>query len=147
MQRIFLSSVQREFADERAGIRDFIHGDALLRRFFEMADGFVVRVFRPERLQSSKPMASGSGTKLALSRHQVLILRKCLQASPLTDLLGITERSDRTKFRNQVLKPMLTSGLVKMTLPGKPTSSNQKYLTTELGEQALAQWSEPGARE
>jgi ATP-dependent DNA helicase RecG len=114
---------------------------------FEMADGFVVRVFRPDRLQSSKPMVSASGTKLALSWHQVLILRKCLQESPLTELLEIAGRSDRTKFRNQVLKPMLTSGLIKMTLPDKPTSSNQKYLTTELGEQALTQWSESGDRE
>jgi len=34
--RIFVSSVQREFADERRALRDFIEGDALLRRFFEV---------------------------------------------------------------------------------------------------------------
>ena len=33
--RIFISSVQKEFARERAALRDYLRGDALLRRFFE----------------------------------------------------------------------------------------------------------------
>ena len=33
--RIFVSSVQREFADERAALRDYLRGDPLMRRFFE----------------------------------------------------------------------------------------------------------------
>ena len=32
--RIFISSVQREFAQERATLRDYLHGDPLMRRFF-----------------------------------------------------------------------------------------------------------------
>ena len=34
--RIFLSSVQREFAQERAALRDYLRGDVLMRRFFEV---------------------------------------------------------------------------------------------------------------
>ena len=33
--RIFISSVQGEFAEERAALRDYIRADALIRRFFE----------------------------------------------------------------------------------------------------------------
>ena len=33
--RIFVSSVQREFAEERAALRDYLRGDPLTRRFFE----------------------------------------------------------------------------------------------------------------
>jgi len=33
--RLFISSVQKEFAAERAALRDYLHGDPLLRRFFE----------------------------------------------------------------------------------------------------------------
>ena len=33
--RIFISSVQKEFAAERAALRDYLRGDALLGRFFE----------------------------------------------------------------------------------------------------------------
>ena len=32
-ERIFISSVQKELADERRAIRDFVRGDALLGRF------------------------------------------------------------------------------------------------------------------
>lgn len=33
--RIFISSVQKEFAAERTALRDYLRGDALMRRFFE----------------------------------------------------------------------------------------------------------------
>ena len=33
--RIFISSAQKEFARERAALRDYMRGDALMRRFFE----------------------------------------------------------------------------------------------------------------
>ena len=46
-------------------------------------------------------------------------------------------RQDRTKFRNQVLMPLLKAGWLEMTVPDKPTSSRQKYRTTEAGRQAL----------
>lgn len=34
-KRIFISSVQKEFAAERAALRDYLRGDALMRKFFE----------------------------------------------------------------------------------------------------------------
>lgn len=34
--RIFISSVQHEFAAERVALRDYLRGDALMRRFFEV---------------------------------------------------------------------------------------------------------------
>jgi len=49
----------------------------------------------------------------------------------------ITGRSDRTKFRDQVLNPLLDAGFVEMTIPDKPRSSKQKYRLTKEGRQAL----------
>ena len=34
--RIFISSVQREFAREREQLRDYLRGDPLMRRFFDV---------------------------------------------------------------------------------------------------------------
>ena len=34
--RIFISSVQKEFAQERAALRDYLRGDPLMRRFFDV---------------------------------------------------------------------------------------------------------------
>jgi len=80
------------------------------------------------------------GTKLALSRHQVDILHKCLEDSTLVDLMALIGRSDRTKFRNQVLNPLLDAGLIEMTIPDKPRSSKQQYRLTDRGRR----WVEDG---
>ena len=78
-----------------------------------------------------------AGTKLALSRHQVEILHKCRNERALLDLMALTGRSDRTKFRHQVLNPLLEAGLIEMTIPDKPRSSKQKYRLTEKGEREI----------
>lgn len=77
------------------------------------------------------------GIKSALTRHQVEILRKCLIETGITELMKIAGRSDRTKFRNQVLNPLLRDGLLEMTIPDKPNSRLQKYRLTKKGEQFL----------
>jgi ATP-dependent DNA helicase RecG len=82
------------------------------------------------------------GTKSALSRHQVEILRKCQEDKALLELITIVGRSDRTKFRHQVLNPLLERGLIKMTIPDKPRSSKQKYRITERGRRLLIQMAE-----
>lgn len=35
-KQIFISSVQKELADERRALKEYVHGDPLLRRFFEV---------------------------------------------------------------------------------------------------------------
>lgn len=77
------------------------------------------------------------GIKTALSRHQVEILEKSLKPITIAELMEIAGRSDRTKFRNQVLNPLLDSGFMEMTIPDKPRSSNQKYRLTEKGRKYL----------
>jgi ATP-dependent DNA helicase RecG len=48
-----------------------------------------------------------------------------------------TGRSDRTKFRNQVLKPLIEAGFIEMTVPDKPRSSKQRYRTTSAARMVL----------
>ena len=84
-------------------------------------------------------VAREDGTKLALSRHQVEILHKCQEDNTLLELITISGRSDRTKFRHQVLNLLLERGLIEMTIPDKPRSSRQKYRLTERGRRLLAE--------
>ena len=79
------------------------------------------------------------GTKSALSRHQVEILEMSREATALVDLMAITARTDRTKFRHQVLSPLLEAGLIEMTIPDKPRSSKQRYRLTDAGRAWLSQ--------
>lgn len=51
--------------------------------------------------------------------------------------MAIAGRTNRTKFRDQVLKPLLEVGWLEMTIPEKPRSSKQKYRLTEKGRQVL----------
>ena len=51
--------------------------------------------------------------------------------------MKIAGRADRTKFRNQVLNPLIEAELLEMTIPDKPSSSKQKYRVTEKGRALL----------
>lgn len=77
------------------------------------------------------------GTKSALSRHQVEVLHKCLEPRAIKELMEWAGRADRTKFRNQVIRPLLDANLVEMTIPDKPQSQNQRYRTTEEGKKRI----------
>lgn len=92
-----------------------------------------------EEARSSEALSDKNGTKSALSRHQVEILRQCRTETAMGELMALAGRSDRTKFRNQILRPLLEAGWVEMTLPDKPNSRFQKYRTTAAGLGLLAQ--------
>ena len=86
----------------------------------------------------SGPSWDQVGTKSGLSPHQVEILHKCMIENGITELMKIAGRTNRTKFRDQVLNPLLRDGLLEMTIPEKPNSSLQKYRITDKGRAWLA---------
>jgi ATP-dependent DNA helicase RecG len=53
--------------------------------------------------------------------------------------MGVVGRNNRTKFRDQVVRPLVQAGWLEMTIPDKPRSSKQRYRTTDAGKQALAE--------
>ena len=130
---------------ERAGsgILDMIElcAESGLRppEFMQDAGSFIQTLWRPVQSSSTEESVTAQvGTKLALSQHQVEVLSNCMEDSELSKLMSIVGRSDRTKFRHQVLNPLITAGLIEMTIPDKPTSSLQKYRITEKGRTWLS---------
>ena len=85
------------------------------------------------------PSRDQVGTKLALSSDQLLVLGSCTEAQPIVDLMRITKRSNRTKFRKKVLNPLIEEGLIAMTDPDSPNSPKQRYQTTAQGQALLEQ--------
>ncbi|HSO71757.1 MAG TPA: hypothetical protein VLR91_03800 [Thermodesulfobacteriota bacterium] len=75
----------------------------------------------------------------------------------LTVLAGEMKRTDiqealalrhQDYFREAYLIPALTAGMIEMTIPGKPTSSKQKYRLTPKGRDLIAKLAkESGADE
>lgn len=93
---------------------------------------------------SAESIVEQSGTKSGSSRDQVVtkstltqeqsdLLAKMRGEHAITDLMAWAERSNRSKFRNQLLRPLLLRGLIEMTIPDKPNSSKQRYRLTIKG--------------
>lgn len=83
------------------------------------------------------PGGHQAGAKVALSPYQAQVLDLAYVPRALADLMAPSGRTDRTKFRDQILRPLLDAGLIEMTIPGKPRSSKQQYRITEAGRQAV----------
>lgn len=52
--------------------------------------------------------------------------------------MELSKRTNRTKYRDQALNPLLEKGYLEPTIPDKPTSSKQKYRLTELGKSVIS---------
>jgi ATP-dependent DNA helicase RecG len=106
--------------------------------FFEEA-GVVTVTFRaavgPEAARETS--RHQVGTKSALSQYQVQVLEIASVPASLQELIVPSGRTDRTKFRDQVVHPLLEAGLLEMTIPDKPRSSQQRYRTTREGARLL----------
>jgi ATP-dependent DNA helicase RecG len=77
------------------------------------------------------------GTKLGLSWDQVQVLEIARVPRSLPELAAPSGRTNRTKFRDQVVAPLLDAGLLEMTIPDKPRSPKQRYQTTLAGREFL----------
>jgi ATP-dependent DNA helicase RecG len=78
------------------------------------------------------------GTKSGLSWRQVENLLEFMEtSSAIKELMELLGWSNRTKFRDKFVNPLLESGIVKMTIPDKPQSSKQQYYLSEKGKAFL----------
>jgi len=78
------------------------------------------------------------GTKLGLSWDQVAqILKKSAKPTNINELMKLFNWSNRTKFRNKYIIPLLELDYMNMTNPNKPKSSKQAYITTDKGKLLL----------
>ena len=83
------------------------------------------------------PVGHQAGTMSALSRDQVEVLELADVPRALAELMVPSGRTDRTKFRDQIIAPLLDAGLLAMTVPDKPRSPKQRYQATAAGLAAL----------
>ncbi|MEX1190990.1 MAG: ATP-binding protein [Brumimicrobium sp.] len=73
-----------------------------------------------------------------LSEQDEEILRFCgKNPKSRSEIFDFLKMSNETRNFNRHILPLLDSKLMKMTLPDKPRSMNQKYITTDLGSKYL----------
>ena len=114
---------------------------------FKFTDNFI-RITLPISVQNGIQLAPSrhqDGTKSAPSQHQdgtksILELKNidkllvfCKEDRTLIEILSYMHVSDRTKFRKKYIYPLLEAGAIRMTIPDKPNSRNQKYQLTAIG--------------
>ncbi len=101
----------------------------------------------PSRDQVGTESAAEGGqaeTRLSLQQEQVTLLCKMTGDHTALELMTFVGRSNRSKFREQVLAPLLALGVVEMTIPDKPNSSKQSYRLTAAGQVLKAEQRSPG---
>lgn len=55
----------------------------------------------------------------------------------IVDLMKVLNKTNRTRFRKHFLNPLIETGFIKFTIPGKPKSPLQQYIITEKGKNLL----------
>jgi len=71
------------------------------------------------------------GTKQGLSRDHLKILKNCKNESSAIELMKILNRTNKSKFKDAIIKPLIESGFFELTNPDKPKSPLQKYRLTD----------------
>ena len=115
--RIFISSIQKEFA---------------------LTDGFVVTIRRkPERAFEAVGWITGevAGEVTGEVQRLMTVLVGEMKRTDIQEALALRHED---YFREAYLIPALTAGMIEMTIPGKPTSSKQKYRLTPKGRGLIA---------
>ena len=70
------------------------------------------------------------GTKQGLSRDHLKILKNCNNESSAIELMEILNRTNKSKFKDAIIKPLIENGFIELTNPDKPKSPAQKYRLT-----------------
>ena len=70
------------------------------------------------------------GTKKGLSQDHLKILRNCKNESSANELMKILNRTNKSKFKNVIINPLVEHGFFELTNPDKPKSPTQKYRLT-----------------
>ena len=70
------------------------------------------------------------GTKKGLRPDHLKILRNCKNESSAIELMKILNRSNKSKFKNVIINPLVENGFFELTNPNKPKSPTQKYRLT-----------------
>ena len=71
-----------------------------------------------------------SGTKQGLSSDHLKILKYCKNESSAIELMEILNRTNKSKFKNAIINPLVENSFFELTNPYKLKSPTQKYRLT-----------------
>lgn len=83
--------------------------------------------------QVDQPALEHAQTLVQLTDTQWQVISHADVPRSLAELMEHTGYSQRPYFKAQHIEPLLTGGILRMTVPDKPRSSKQRYVLTEAG--------------
>lgn len=89
---------------------------------------FQVTVFN--RFQA-KGTSQGISLDSSQGKIEKQIIEFCREPKSLSEISEVFGFQNRRKFREKFINPLIKSGLLKRTIPDKPRSGNQKYISGE----------------
>ncbi|MBK7685889.1 MAG: hypothetical protein IPJ25_07635 [Rhodocyclaceae bacterium] len=160
MKRIFISSVQKEFAQERGALRDNLRtgiGDMINRctahglqvPVFKQTDGFITTSWRKPELVLSHVTpaieeATTEGKEQVTNQVTEQVTKQVTEEVTEEVTTEVTEEvrvalglQDAEHFHKTYLLPDVQAGFIAMTLPDKPQSSKQIYRLTPKGRRLI----------
>ncbi|WP_456324956.1 Fic family protein [Desulfonauticus submarinus] len=101
------------------------------QKYLYEGKAFITPHTSPQVSPQATPQATPQDTPQAekLSEREMAILDFCKIPRSADEIGKFINIKDRKHLRNSILKPLLEKKLLKLTIPDKPTSSKQKYLS------------------
>ena len=90
-------------------------------------DKEVLKYLDTDKQEKSSKLSSKKSSKLEVSESE--ILKICKTEKSLKEIVRYFGYKDVYKFKNNYINPLLEQEKIQMTIPEKPKSRNQKYIT------------------
>lgn len=132
--KLFLSSVQNEFAVERRRIADCIR-----KPEFHQDDNFRVVLWRPEVQERGKERVQEGGEEGGEVGGEVdgkikkVVLAVRGNTISANEIMKTLQLKGEDNFRKRYLVPSIDNGYIQMLYPGAPKRPDQAYYLTEKG--------------
>lgn len=102
---------------------------------FQIADNQYKKIF--ELLDSNQVSTIAGGIAGGIAEKHISILKQCTISKIREEVLSAIKLSNQRKNYVDYMLPLVELNWITMTIPDKPTSPNQKYLTTLKGRLVL----------
>jgi len=93
--------------------------------------------FKPETLQKPDSIEQAPCKHRASTTQVEKVLRFCFKPRKRDAIQQYLKLKHREHFRKTILKPLVETGALEMTLPDKPNSPKQEYVVTSKGERIV----------
>jgi ATP-dependent DNA helicase RecG len=115
-----------------------IHPDFIAASSDQVGDQDKVLIDKDKEAKDQVRNQVGNQVRNQVVDRIVMVLKYCVQPKTKNEILDKIGLSRQSKYFIENIGPAIGAGFLEMTIPDKPTSKSQKYITTEKGRKVLS---------